>query len=77
MKRRPNSCEPVPAAPIGESTCGACGAPLELHQPDADLPDRLLGICQVCKAWWLLDGEAGLMARLPDSLRVQLISTRP
>jgi hypothetical protein len=75
MNRRENGCVPVPAAPIGESTCDTCGAPLDVHQPDADLPDRLLGTCQGCKAWWLLDGEAGLMARLPDSLRVQLIST--
>jgi hypothetical protein len=32
----------------------------ELHQPDDELPDRLLGTCFHCKTWALLDvGEGG------------------
>jgi hypothetical protein len=72
MHSRDTSCIPIPAP--GGSTCGTCDVPLDIHQPDPDLPDRLLGTCRVCKAWWLLDGEAELMARLPDSLRVALTS---
>jgi hypothetical protein len=34
-----------------------CDWDLELHQPDAELPDRLLGICVVCKTWYLVEGE--------------------
>jgi hypothetical protein len=37
--------------------CGRCGSSLELHQPDADLPNRLLGTCPACKAWYVVEGE--------------------
>jgi hypothetical protein len=36
------------------ASCLACGEPLEFHQPDLDLPDRLLGICLACKVWFLI-----------------------
>jgi hypothetical protein len=44
------------------------GKPLEFHQPDPDLPDRMLGICQACKTWVLINlGSDGkpTMAELP------------
>jgi hypothetical protein len=46
--------------------CPKCSTPLVLDQPDIDAPDRLVGICCNCQAWYLLDGLAGLMAQLPD-----------
>jgi hypothetical protein len=50
-----------PARPI-------CHAPLDLHQPDAGRPDRLLGTCEACNAWLLVDRRGGLMLLLPDAL---------
>ncbi|MFO0950050.1 MAG: hypothetical protein U0835_02650 [Isosphaeraceae bacterium] len=49
------------------SSCPLCGGGLEIHQPDCDLPRRLLATCDDCKAWfvtgagrrrfrWLFDG---------------------
>jgi hypothetical protein len=46
------------------SECPVCGSELELHQPDADLPDRLLGICGACKSWFLVEGESRMRTTL-------------
>jgi hypothetical protein len=53
--------------PSAMARCPRCQAPLALHQPDAELPGRLLGACEACKAWALIDVEAGLMLLLPDA----------
>jgi hypothetical protein len=44
--------------------CQNCGCELQLHQPDPDLPKRLLGTCEECKSWFLLDLVAGSMTLL-------------
>ena len=55
--------------------CLNCGAPLELHQPDAEEPRRFVGTCGQCGRWYLLDWDpgtaGGLMLLLPghDELR--------
>lgn len=47
--------------PDGTSTlrCMACGSALDLHQPDATQPDRLLGTCSgdhgPCGCWHMID----------------------
>jgi hypothetical protein len=50
--------------------CLGCGAPLELHQPDAEEPQRFVGTCQGCGRWYLLDWvpltSEGLMLMLPS-----------
>jgi hypothetical protein len=46
--------------------CPGCHEGLALHQPDPQLPDRLLGTCGECHAWFLILAIAGLMVRLPD-----------
>jgi hypothetical protein len=51
---------------IAELECTKCSAILEIHQPDEQLAGRLLGTCPDCRAWYLIDAEAGLMALLPD-----------
>jgi hypothetical protein len=43
--------------------CPGCRHVLTLHQPDPQFPDRLLGTCDVCRAWSLIDSAAGLMLR--------------
>lgn len=37
--------------------CRACGSELALHQPDPEMPERLLGTCGDCKTWYLLEGD--------------------
>jgi hypothetical protein len=46
--------------------CPSCDDLLAVHQPDVELPDRLLGVCAECRAWFLIDSAVGVMARLPD-----------
>lgn len=46
-------------------TCAGCGADLDVHQPDAADPDRLLGTCAGCGAWVLIQSAPG-----DDSARV-------
>jgi hypothetical protein len=40
--------------------CRNCRSRLLLHQPDPHLPDRLLGTCDRCKSWYIIDAAAGL-----------------
>jgi hypothetical protein len=50
--------------------CLNCKKPLDIHQPDADLPDRLLATCEACKGWYLVecgsDGDQVIVVLLPD-----------
>ena len=46
--------------------CTSCHDSLVLHQPDEDLPDRLLGTCQECRTWFLIDRATEVMVKLPD-----------
>lgn len=49
-------------------SCRTCGAPLDVCQPDPNLPDRFLATCPDCLAWFLVesldDQEALWMASL-------------
>jgi hypothetical protein len=49
-----------------EARCPTCHEPLAVHQPDVELPDRLLDICLQCRAWFLVNISSGVMIRLPD-----------
>jgi hypothetical protein len=46
--------------------CPRCRWPLVLHQPDTDVPDRLLATCGECKSWFLLATESAELIPLPD-----------
>ena len=35
--------------------CRTCGSKLDLHQPDPEMTDRILGTCARCKTWYLFD----------------------
>ena len=50
-----------------EVLCARCHSPMERHQPDLDRPERMLGTCADCGAWFLIDGEARVMYALPDT----------
>lgn len=49
-----------------EVLCTRCHEPLERHQPDEERPDRLLGTCRGCGAWYLLLLDREVMITLPD-----------
>jgi hypothetical protein len=49
---------------IVASSCPDCESPLVLHQPDPELPHRLLGVCEACKAWYISDAEGLLLTRI-------------
>jgi hypothetical protein len=49
-----------------EVLCSRCFCALERHQLDIELPSRIVGSCESCKAWYLIDVEEGLMVLLPD-----------
>ncbi len=51
---------------LSEIGCPHCHGPITIHQPDEGLPDRLIGICDSCGGWFLIEVAAGLMVRLPD-----------
>jgi hypothetical protein len=59
---------PIATQSYGELDCKRCDAPLDFHQPDERLPNRLLGTCPECNAWFLIDSEAELMVLLPDEI---------
>ena len=40
--------------------CPQCFADLQIHQPDRDLPERLLAVCEECHSWFLMDQEGAM-----------------
>jgi hypothetical protein len=58
--------EPIHLGAIEGVECASCQGFVDVHQPDVDRPDRLLGACPECGAWYLIDHEAGVMLPLPD-----------
>lgn len=68
----------LPVGPGGftELKCLDCGAPLEVHQPDHESPDRLVATCtDHCGGWHLIDCSArargGFVLRLPSPADVE------
>jgi hypothetical protein len=65
--------------PGAEGTrCPNCTAFMRILQPDSGLPDRLIGACERCKHWYLIDtlpnvGE-GTMLRLPETQVIRNLS---
>ena len=62
----------VPVSPDGLSTveCLSCGKSLDIHQPDPELPDRMLATCDECSSWHLVEcqpaAQAAVIVLLPD-----------
>jgi hypothetical protein len=63
---------PFPASPpvAAGTQCPNCTDVMTILQPDSELPDRQIGVCEHCKHWYLIDILAGVsggtMLRLPD-----------
>ncbi len=52
---------------VGGAPCLDCGEPLSIHQPDLNAPERLLGTCDACGAWHLIDADRAVTVLLPDA----------
>jgi hypothetical protein len=54
----------------GGGRCVGCDIYLDLHQPDAGLPERLVGICESCRRWYVIDmipeTDEAVMVLLPE-----------
>jgi hypothetical protein len=63
----------------GGGRCINCGVVLELHQPDIGSPDRLVGICETCGSWFVIDLVPGtdeaVMFLLPVDFRADRAQT--
>jgi hypothetical protein len=54
-----------------ETPCLGCESPLELHQPDGNAPHRLLGTCDICGCWHLIDCDGAVIVLLPDATELR------
>ena len=46
--------------------CPHCECSLTLHQPDPELPNRLLATCDECKSWFLSDSDGVALVAIPE-----------
>jgi hypothetical protein len=78
MNSLPPQTVPIPVLPLSLAAdsdepchlyCLNCEAPLDLHIPDPQDPDCVLGTCEECGAWFLADLAAGAIAWLPKLKR--------
>jgi hypothetical protein len=61
---------PTTVEGLSQLCCLGCGVPMDLHHPDAGFPERMLGTCDACRCWYLMDLVPGrpeaVMVLLPD-----------
>jgi hypothetical protein len=61
---------PIPPDEPVNVFCMECDHRVEIHQPDSELPERMLGTCEYCQTWYLVecDTDAGdaMLILLPD-----------
>jgi hypothetical protein len=54
---------------VAQVKCHSCRHGLDVYQPETAFPDRLLGVCQACRHWYVIDlmpGQgAAVMVLLP------------
>jgi hypothetical protein len=71
-----------PDAGTGSLCCPACHVPLDLHQPDEELPTQLLGTCEWCSKWFFLveidaDWNGSLLFELPGAEDIRALMAAP
>jgi hypothetical protein len=62
--------------------CPNCHVPLNLHQPDEEMPSQLLGTCECCSRWFFLleselDREGMLLFELPNANTIRALLAAP
>jgi hypothetical protein len=74
---------PVPAdTGTGSLCCPGCHIPLDLHQPDEELPSQLLGTCEWCLKWFFLveidaDWNGSFLFELPGADDIRALMAAP
>jgi hypothetical protein len=48
------------------NSCPQCEAHLTLHQPDPELPNRLLATCDECKSWYVTDSQGEVLTPVSE-----------
>jgi hypothetical protein len=68
----PLTVVPLSSHPVvpTETPCLGCGSSLQLHQPDGNAPQRLLGTCDTCGSWHLIDCDRAVTVLLPDATEI-------
>ena len=70
----------IPSHLNGGVRCPDCEGALELNQPDERNPDRLLGVCERCSGWFLMDlrpdQTAWMVVPLPDAAFFRSVPAR-
>jgi hypothetical protein len=69
MNRNGFKLDPYSLEHLAEVACPFCHATLNVHCPDRTMPETLLGACEDCKSWFVMDGDSGAMWLLPACLR--------
>ena len=59
------------------TACSRCRQEMEMHQPDVNQPNRLLGICPECGEWLLIDYESETHASVLELPRFVTVKRRP
>ena len=71
-RRVPTALDVIPfSTPSGDLAwvrCIKCSESLDLHQPESDFPDRLLGVCKSCRCWLLVE----LVPNKPEAVLILL-----
>lgn len=64
---------------ISRARCPHCGDNLSLCQPDGAKPDRLLGSCPGCEAWYVVDGHRRVLLEVlrPEKAEEDADDARP
>jgi hypothetical protein len=50
---------------IYDLRCPRCLSSLALHQPDPELPHRLLAVCEECKSWYVSSARGTSLTPVP------------
>jgi C4-type Zn-finger protein len=50
---------------IHDLRCPRCMSSLALHQPDTELPHRLLAVCENCKSWYVSSARGTQLTPVP------------
>lgn len=66
MRRPLAALNPFRFKIASEPLCPDCRGDLERHQPDPSRPDRLLGVCEECASWFLIDPHRCLIYPIPN-----------
>jgi len=61
----------IRAEAISDGECPSCGGWLVFHQPDEELPERLLATCPCCKVWLVTEGDTAAMVHPPITMAIR------